>query len=213
MPVPVARVNQRRYGAGALYWAPAGTVDATYTPAGTGSKFTIGTDDDAKVPGFTGFLPLGITTEGMTFTGSFTTENDESAEYYVPHKIMVTGQAESLAVTLKTVNLTNLRVAMNAGTSSVTGGTPSATQAVRIRKPDPGAEKRSQLMWISQDEDMVLVIYSALQTGDFTIAGRKGVEGINLPLTFTVEQPDISISPVSYDIWVIGASYAETTNA
>jgi hypothetical protein len=216
MATPSAIVSRRNYGPGKVWLAPPGTITDTYAPTAAGSKFTVGTAT-GNVPGAVGWLPVGITTDGMTFTGNFTTENDEAAEYYTPIRVLVTGQAETLALTLKQVNLTNLRAALNASTAQVTnvGGAtgaavPSATNVVRLRKPAIGTEQRCQLLWLSQDDNFVLVIYSALQTGDFTIQGQKGAGGITLPLTFTVEQPASTVSASSYDMYVTGSNFAES---
>jgi hypothetical protein len=220
MAVPSAIVGRRHYGPGKLFLAPPGTITDTYAPIGANSKFTLGTTVATNVPGNANWLPAGITTDGMTFTGNFTTENDEAAEYATPIKVLVTGQAETLAVTLKQVNLTNIRAALNAGTSSVTrvsgatGATgPGVADVVRIRKPAIGTEQRCQLLWLAQDDDFILLIYSALQTGDFTIQGQKGAGGITLPLTFTVEQPPSTVAASSYDMYAIGTSWAESQSA
>jgi hypothetical protein len=208
---PSAQVTRRRYGVGKLFALPAGTLKGApasgpYAPAGTANKFTLGVAAVTNVPGSALALPLGITADGMTFTGTMTTENDEAAEYTSPIRVFVTGQSETLAVELKT---TNLAIALNLTPPTTV---PDATTPVNIRKPALGSEVRTQLLWVSQDADLVLVLYSCLQTGDLAIAGKKGAAGITLPLTFTCEQPDSSVSGASYDIWALGASWAATAN-
>jgi hypothetical protein len=145
----------------------------------------------------------------MEMTVANSTDTDESAEYYFPHKTLVTGQSGSLKATLKTVNLTNLRLALNAATTAVSA-TPSATTAAKLTPPLPGAEVRCQLLWESLDNNIVIPMYQCLQTNDVTLAGKKGAEGMVLDLEFSFEMPDASVAPTPYDIWVIGASWIET---
>lgn len=212
MAIPSAQMTRRRYGAGKLWAYTLGTpvLTSAYAPAGTGSAFTQGTSS-TNVPGTASLLPLGITEEGMTFTSGFSTDNDESAEYYFSHKTIVTGQTASLKTTLKTVNLTNLRLALNAPTSAVSA-VPTATVAAKVTPPLPGAEVRCQLLWESLDNNMLIVGYQALQTNELNLAGRKGAAGMVLDLEFTFEMPDAAIAPTPYDLWVIGTSWAETVN-
>lgn len=206
--IPKFHSNRRRYGAGKLWVAPLGTVTSSYAPAGASSAFTQGTSAN-NVPGDTDWLPLGITQEGMTFSSSSDTEPDESAEYYYPHKILVTGQSATMSATLKTVNLTNLRTAFNAATSAVSA-TPGPSTAARLTPPLPGEEVRCQIMWESLDDDMVIILYQCMNTGAVEIGGRKGAEGTNVPLELTAELPDEDVALTPVDIWVIGASYEET---
>lgn len=213
MAIPSAQMTRRRYGAGKLWGYTLGTPIATsaYSPAGTASAFTQG-NSATNVPGNVGWLPLGITEDGMTFTSGIDTENDEAAEYYYNLKTLVTGQTATLAVTLKTVNLTNLRLALNAATSAVSA-TPTATVAAKLTPPLPGSEVRCQLLWESLDNNLVIVMYQALQTNEVSLAGVKGAGGITLDLAFTLEQPDAAVATTPFDLWVIGTSWAETVNS
>jgi hypothetical protein len=214
MAIPTAQVTRRRYGAGKLWAAPAGTltVAAPFAPASiTAGAFIQGTDALTKVPGSTTFLPLGVTEDGMEFSFGFDTEDDESAEYYYPLKTVVTGQTASMSATLKQVNLTNLRLALNASTSAVTG-TPSATAAAKLTPPLPGAEVRCQILWESLDNDIVIIGYSALQTNEVTLSPNKGAAGLSLDLQWNLEQPAATIATVPFDIWVTGTSWVETVS-
>lgn len=212
MAIPTAIMNRRRYGAGKLWGYTLGTpvVTSAYAPTGTGGLFTQGSSA-TNVPGAAGWLPLGITEDGMEFTVGFDTDNDNSAEYYYSHKTVVTGQTGSLKATLKTVNLTNLRLALNAATSAVSA-TPSATQAAKLTPPLPGQEVRCQLMWEALDNNLVIVMYQALQTSDVGLQGRKGADGMVLDLEFMLEQPDASVAPTPWDTWVIGTTWAESVS-
>lgn len=212
MATPTAKTTKRRYGPGKLWAYTLGTpilthaVTAAY--AGAASAFTQGTSA-TNIPGTTSLLPLGITKGGMEFTTSFDTEKDESAEYYYAHAVVMTGQEAKLKCTLKTVNITNLRFALNAP-ASAWSATPSATVASILTPPAPGSEVRCQLLWESLANDFVIVGYQALQIGDVSIAGVKGAEGVNLDLEFNFEQPDASVAAVPYEVAVIGATWVDT---
>ncbi|MEU0467318.1 hypothetical protein ABZ215_25225 [Amycolatopsis sp. NPDC006131] len=207
--VPSAKMERRRYGAGKLWVAPLGTITSNYTPQVTGGAFVQGTTA-TQVPGASAWLPVGITTEGTRFTSSSDTDTDESAEYYYPHATVVTGQTCGLEVELKTVNLTNLRVALNAATSQVSG-TPTASSFARLAPPLPGQEVRMQWLWESNAADMIIVLYKGLNTGDVELAAQKGAGGMNVPLSISGELPDASVAPTPYDILVCGNSFAEST--
>jgi hypothetical protein len=208
--IPAAHMERRRYGAGKLWAAPAGTLTSSFTPTVSGGVFTQGTTATA-VPGSTAMLPVGITTEGTKFTASFDTDTDESAEYYYPHKTIVTGQTAKLEVELKTVNLTNLRAALNASTSQV-NGTPSASSFARLTPPLPGQEVRMQWLWESTAGDMLILLYQGLNTGDVELDAAKGAKGMNIPLSISGELPDSTIATTPFDILVCGTSYAETAS-
>lgn len=211
MAIPKAQMTRRRYGAGKLWYLPAGTIDETnFTPTVTTSKFDQGTSGDT-VPGFTTALPLGITKEGMTWTRTVTTEVDEAAEHYGALKTVVTGITETLAVALKTVNLTNLRVAMNAA-STVVSGTPGASAYAKIKKPKPGEEIRGQLLWESLGDDFLIACWQVFQTNDVSLGARRGVEGMNLDLSFNLELPPPTVSDEESTLYVAGATWIETVS-
>lgn len=204
---PAYQLAQRRYGPGALFLAPAGTIDGTWIPTSpVAGKFIVGTAS-GNVPGDTDFASVGITTDGTTFTYTVATANDEAAEYFSPIGTQVTGTTGTLAATLKTLNHATIRAALNAGTSAVSG-TAAATTVATIEPPDPGQEVRSQLLWVSQDLNHVLVIYSAFQTGAYTLTGKKGIDGVALPMTWNMEQPDSSVSTKAFREFTTGTSWS-----
>jgi hypothetical protein len=219
--VPIANINRRIYGAGKLWYLPAGTytgqlanpAGTPYDPSPVGSKFTQGTDALTKVPGTTAALPLGITSEGMEFQSDMETDQDESAEYYQPHRIMMTGQSAKLSVELKTTNITNLRIASNVGTGGVLGGAGTATNAAIIGPVQADAVTRGQYLWESLDENVLLIIFSGLNTSGLRLAGKKGVEGSNLPLEIDCELPDATVAGWAYEIHLAGAALGAETVA
>lgn len=221
MATPLWHADRRRYGAGKLFVAPLGTITSAYAPVSTGSKFVLGTSA-TNVPGSTAWLPLGYTAEGHTFTQSVDTDDDTAAESLYPVATPVTGKTARWAVTLKTVNLTTLRVALNAFDASSTvvtnvsgsgGQVPGVSTVVKVKPPVAGSEVRCQFLWINNDDDDVIVGYRALNVGDFERAFKKGAEGQDVPLEFNLELPETTISTTPYDEYLTGASYIETVSA
>lgn len=212
--------NRRHYGAGKLFAAPLGTVTSAYAPVASNSVFTLGTSA-TTVPGSTAWLPLGWTDDGHTFSQSSSTDDDKAAESYYPVASPVTEIKAKWAVKLKTVNLTNLRLALNGfdSTSSLVtnvsgsgGQVPGASTVVRVKPAVAGAELRCQLLFVSTEQDMVIVIYKAFNAGDLELAFKKGADGLSLPLDFNLEIPDASIATTPYDILVTGADYVESAS-
>lgn len=206
--VPSAQMTRRRYGAGKLWVAPLGTVTSNYAPTGTGGSFTQGTTA-TQVPGNAAWLPVGITSEGTTFTFSFDTDTDEAAEYNDALATIVTGTSATMEAELKTVNLTNLRAAFNLPTSLVTG-TPTASTAAYIDPPAAGAEVRSQWLWESTSGNHIILFWQGLNTGDVALQGQKGAGGMNIPISVNAELPDVSVAPRAWRQYVIGTSFAES---
>lgn len=207
--VPTAHSDRIRLGAGKLWAAPVGTITSAFAPTGSGSQFTQGLVS-GDVPGSAAWLPLGITKSGSVFKTGITVANVESAEYYYPHKIVATAQTADLTFSLMTVNLTNLRLSLNADTPQVSGGPPSATAAAKLTPPLVGQEVRAQLLWESLTADFLIVIYQALQTQAVSLNMAKGSANMEIPLVMSAELPPSATAPTPYDMWVIGSTWAET---
>lgn len=208
--VPNAHGERIRLGAGKLWAAPTGTITNAFAPTGAAGQFTQGlvTGD---VPGHTAWLPLGITKTGSVFKTGITTANIESAEYYYPHKIVSTAQTADIAFNLMTVNLTNLRLALNAPLTGESGA-PTDSAATKLTPPLVGQEVRSQVMWESLTADFVIVIYQALQTQAVSLNAAKGAANMEVPIMMTAELPPSAVSSTPFDLWVIGATWAETAD-
>lgn len=202
--------SRRHYGPGMLWFAPLGTWANGYAPAGTANVFTQGTTATA-VPGSTAALPLGWTDDGTKFKQSIKTDEDEAAESYYPVSTPVVGTSCTLEVSLKTVNLTNLRVALNIPASGPTG-VPSPSTVSKLQPALAGAEVRGQLLFQSTENDLLIVMYQVLNTGDVELAFQKGAKGLSVPLTFNGELPDASVAPAPFSMYMIGSEYAESTS-
>lgn len=220
--VPTWFGNRRHYGAGKLFAAPLGTwVQSSFAPASTGGVFTLGTSAN-QLPGSTAALPVGQTDDGHKFANSVSTEKDETAESFYPVAIPIVGVEGKWSVSLKQVNLSNLRLALNgfdaAATSALVsnvsgsgGKVPDASTVVRIKPPTPGQEVRCQLLFVSTEQDFAVVMYKVINTGNLELAFQKGAKGLSLPLEFDLELPDASVASTAYDILVTGADYVEST--
>lgn len=206
--IPSAHSERIRLGAGKLWAAPVGTITSSYAPSGAAGQFTQGTVT-GDVPGSTAWLPLGITKTGSVFKTGITTANVESAEYYYPHKIVATAQTADITFSLMTVNLTNLRLAFNAPTTAVSAP-PTDTSPAKLTPPLVGQEVRSQLLWESLNADCLIVIYQALQTQAVSLNAAKGNANMEVPVVMTAELPPTATAATPFDMWVIGASWAET---
>ncbi|MET8149396.1 hypothetical protein ACIBSW_34585 [Actinoplanes sp. NPDC049668] len=201
-------IARRQYGVGKIWGAPLGTYTSTYAPEATNGKFDLGTTAATEVPGNVAALPVGITTEGMTFTRSIETEEDEAAEQYAPINVLVTGESAGLAFEMKTLNLTNLYFLFNAPPNQ--GADPDDTTAVDVVVPTPGDEVKHQWLWCSQDDSMLILLYSALNTGELSLSATKGAGGMNGAVDLQGTMPDASIAPTLFKIRVAGAKWAET---
>lgn len=212
MPVvPAAHTERIRQNVGKAWWAPAGTLTDAYAPSGTGSQLTLGTTA-TTVPGSTTPLPLGITAEGWEFKNSQEWADIEAAEYNFPVATVPTSAACSLAGTLLTVNLTTLRVSMNAP-ANLAVGTPSATTVASLVAPLPGEQVHGQVMYLSNAADHLLVLFDTIQVAEVTEQFKKGTDVTQLAVEFRGLQPSASVSARPWKRYVIGASWVETVNA
>jgi hypothetical protein len=202
--------NRRHYGVSAVWTAPLGTVTSAYVPAGTASAFTVGTAP-TNVPGNVAWLPLGWTDGGYDLTFTIKTEEDDAAESYDPVAYPLVGRAAVLKASLKQANLTNLRLSLNAPTTSV-NQPPGPSTTATLTPPAPGSEVRNQYLLVSQEGNFAVVIYRALNTGAVSLMFQKGAKGLSVPLELNVEVVDSSISPAPYHIHTIGTAFAETLN-
>lgn len=208
--VPNSHGERIRLGAGKLWASPVGTITNAFAPTGAAAQFTQGVVA-GDVPGSAAWLPLGITKSGSIFKTGLTTANVESAEYYYPHKIVTTAQMADLSFNLMTVNLTNLRLALNAAPTA-DSAVPTDTTPAKLVPPLVGQEVRVQLMWESLTADFLIVIYQALQTQAVSLAMAKGAANMEIPVVMTAELPPSTVAPTPFDMWVIGTTWAETAS-
>lgn len=172
---------------GFLWYAPLGTAEPTH--AVTASKFS------DSLTSATGWVQLGATEEGHNFNFQTTFDTVTVAELLDPVKYVTTGRSGSIAFALSNFVMSNVKLALNGGTVTTTGTT--TTTMATYTPPALGAEVRVQILWESQDATERLVCYQTINTGQVSIARRKGADNANLPVEFSLEVP-ASGNPFKY---------------
>jgi hypothetical protein len=166
--------------AGYLFIAPL----ATAVPANTvaGSIFT----DAWPV----GFLPLGATQDGSTFSYTTNVEAIQVAEFYDPIKYATTSRNGSMAFNLANFSLSNYRRALNGGTAALTATSGTgATSLFTIAPAAVGGEVRCMIGWESLDNTVRLICYQTIQGGEIASSFKKAPDYAVIPCTFNLEVP------------------------
>lgn len=176
---------------GFLFWAPLGTAAPAMTVVG--SVFT-----DAWPAGW---INLGATTEGSEFKYGTSFDGIEAAEFLLPIKQVTTGAEGGVSFSLLSVTAANVKKAFNGGALTVTGTT--TTTLTKFTPVTAGNEVRAMIGWESLDATVRYVIYQAVNTGEITIAAKKGTDVASLPCEFTMEVPS---SGVPFEMWTAGVA-------
>lgn len=174
-------------GPGILYGAPLGTALPTNTV--TAGKF-------AADPWGGAWAPLGATDEGSEFSDSLSTEAVEVAESYYAVQWASTGREATWSTMLAEINKTNLKAALNGGTSATTG--TAGTSLTEVGPPTVGSETRQMLGWQSADDTVRFIGYQVLNTGDLALAFRKGADKSTLSMEWRLEKPSATQPWVMY---------------
>lgn len=185
MVLPALTVPKAATDPGVLFWAPIGTAEPTHTV--TGSVFS----DTWPAA----WLTLGMTEEGHNFNFQTSTETIEFAELLDPAKYVETGRSGSIAFALGLLSATNMKRALNGGTLTTTG--TGATTMSTYTPPKLGESIRAMVGWESQDSTERLICYQVFNTGQVSIARRKGAAKATLPIEFGLEVPSTGI-PFKY---------------
>lgn len=179
---------------GVLFWAPASTALPTHTAAG--SKFS------DTWP--TGWLGVGATEDGSTFSYETNVEAINVAELLDPVKYATTARSGNIAFNLADYTLTNLKRALNGGTITTTGTAATSVNAYTL--PNPGQEARAMIGWESQDSTVRLIAYQCLNSGTVASAFKKAPAIAVIPCQFNFEIPSGSTQP--FGIWTAGTARA-----
>jgi hypothetical protein len=177
MPAVTVPIDAIALGPGFLYWAPLLSTVPTNTVAG--SKFT------DTWPG--AWLLFGATADGTEFSYKPATDDVEVAEYYDPVAVVSTGREISIVFDLAQVHATNLKRALNGGTTTPTGS--GATLLTQYDPPDVGSEVRAMIGWESQDSTERLILFQCFQTGDVKMSRKKGAANTTIPVEYRAEKP------------------------
>lgn len=153
-------------GAGTLYYAPIGTTEPT-TLTGAWAA---------------GWVDLGYTENGSTFTETRTTTDLDVAEEYYPLSTAVTAKTGMVAFQLAQITALNMQVVYAGGTISTAGGVQT------FDPPAAGSESRVMLGWQSKAADERYIFRQCFATGNTARAMQKGAKAL-LDVSFNLEKP------------------------
>lgn len=163
---------------GLLYIAPLGTPE----PADETTAWPA-----PVAPATIGWVPLGYTDAGSTFTYSTTIDKVEVAEELEPIAYTPTAREAKVDVSLAEVTYRNLNIAFNGGV--IAGGGTSWT----FEPPDLGAEQRVMLGWDAHPDptnnDLRFVFRRVLNGGSLNIDNKKGTAKQLIVCSFSLEKP------------------------
>lgn len=156
---------------GVLRIAPLGTTEPTAV--------------DAAWP--SGWVPLGYTDEGSSFSYEISTDNVEVAEELDVLARVTTGRDASVEVALAEITYKNLTIAFNAGL--MVGDDAAWT----FEPPELGNEARIMLGWdanpVVASNDLRMIFRQCLQGGSVTLENRKGAAKQTITTKFQLEKP------------------------
>ncbi len=192
MATPTILPGQIKTGPGLIYYAPMGTPLPSFTAAAK------------KISGaWTGFLQVGATEDGLTFSESTTTEDVRVAESQYNVKTVTTEKSASVAFSMSHISDINWKLANNGGTITTSG--LGDTKLNKYIPPLVGGEVRVMLGFLSLDEDEAFIWPQVFNGAGFETA-RTGIAMKHLlPVTFDVELPDPTVMTTPYARWTAGA--------
>lgn len=136
------------------------------------------------------WIPWGVTREGSQFTYQINTSEVLVAEYLNPLAIVEDSVAIGVEFDVVEVTAKNFAYAINSGGggAATVSGT-GATLLTKVSPPQVGQSVRQMIGWEAADGTERAFYYQCLQSGNLTVARRKGANPASLPLSFRVEQP------------------------
>lgn len=168
---------------GSLYAAPLGSAEPTSV---TGAWPT-------------GWISLGYTSAGSTFSLNPSSGAITPEEEYYPVRNVVTGFAATLAFNMMEATQRNWQLALNNGILAPGTAQNSGTNADGSYWVEPsliGTELRVMLAWDSFTNGGLtgtvagrLICRQCFQTGTVAVSRRKGTNAADLSVTFSLEKP------------------------
>ena len=168
-----------------------GNVDALSLGPGTLKTAVSGTPEPASLtaPWDGGWIDLGYTFEGHSFTFNTETEEVEVAEELLPVAEVDVKQVGGVNFTSAEVTAFHLYLAQNGGTIL----TPSGY--VTFEPPLPGQTLTRMYAWQSTDATERVVWRKCRNTGDMEMARRKGGNKTGIPFSLKLLSPGSGIAP------------------
>ncbi|WDZ87185.1 hypothetical protein [Micromonospora cathayae] len=194
MATPTIQPGQIKTGPGLIIYKYGLTTMPTVTAAASKVVFDYATD---------GWIQVGATEAGLTYTESTSTEAIRVAESAYPVRTVTTEKGGTIAFTMSHISDVNWKLAMNGGTITVTGS--GATKLSTYVPPLVGAEVRVALGFISLDGDEAIVWPQVFNGGSVETARSELATKAGLPVEFAVELPDPTILATPYKRWTAGA--------
>jgi len=167
---------RKTIGPGTLYAAAIGTAEPETTIA------------SLTEPWPSGWIALGYTEDGSSFSYSVSSEPIEVAEELEPVYTVITGRTASVAFSLAEPTQRNLQMALNGGVSNIVD--PETGAAIVFEPPDLGAEVRIMLGHQAESGAERWVWRQCFNTGNLEMARRKGATKTLVPVEFAVEKPE-----------------------
>jgi hypothetical protein len=143
-----------------------------------------------------------MTTTGSTWHYNLTTQEIEAAESFDAIAYKTTGRTASVDFTLMSFTATQLAIALNGATKTVTGST--STTLTKISVPTPGQETRFMLGFESLDATVRMIAYQVINSGDISMQFQKAPAVAGIPFTVNCEIPASPTLP--FDIWTAGVA-------
>ena len=179
---------------GTLYYAIIGSTMPTNTVVG-------GVFTDAWP---VAWLAPGMTADGSEFHPSVTVTPLVAAEQIYPIGYRTTDAAASLQFALLSNTATNLALALNGATKTVTGST--GTTLTKVTPVAPGLEARFMWGWESINKDVRFVGYQGINGSDLAMMMKKAPNMASLAFNVNLEL-STSIG-VPYELWYAGTGRA-----
>lgn len=151
-----------------------------------------------------GFIEVGATDGGLTFSESVDSESISVAESLYSLRTVETGRSGTIAFSMTHISDVNWKLANNGGTITVTG--TGDTKLSEYLPPLIGQSVRVSLGFHSLDEDELIIWPQVFNTGGFETGRTSFTEKALLPVSFGVELPsDPTVLTRPYKRWTSGA--------
>jgi hypothetical protein len=134
-----------------------------------------------------GFVDLGYTDAGSTWTFENTFEDVNVAEEFDPVLVAQTARSINIAVAAKEMTARNLQIAFNGGTITPSGTPPN--EIITYEPPPAGVFTELMIGWQHVDNLERYIFRRCLQVGSVEIARQKAPNAAMIPMTFRVLKP------------------------